>query len=388
MDNYDRAVELTDEIIRHRRVLHRIAEVGMELPKTVAYVMEELKNMGYEPKRVGKSGVSALAGKGEKTILLRADMDALPIREESGLPFAATGGTCHACGHDIHTAVLLGAARMVKEREDELNGCVKFMFQPGEELMEGASDMVAAGILENPRVDCALALHTKSTKEKGIAYTPGVRYASCSNFSITVKGVAAHGAMPYNGVDPIVIASHMVLAMQELVSREIPFNEGAVLTVCQIQGGCTYNAVPGEVELKGTMRSFCNKTREYLKKRLPELIQDTARAYRGTAQLQWVIDAPVLKNDPVLTDLFAETMGELGKGRFPVYEMAPTTGSEDFAVVAERVPAFMFNLALPDPDSEIQYGLHHPKIRFDESFMPAGAGALVECAMRWLEVNS
>lgn len=388
MKNYDRAFEIKDEIIRHRRHIHSNAEVGMALPKTAAYIKEELEKLGYEACFVGQSGVSACLGKSGKTILLRADMDALPMKEESGLPFACTKDICHACGHDIHAAILLGAAKILKEQEKELKGRVKFMFQPGEELMQGAADMVEAGILENPKVDCAVALHTKSTKEKGIAYTPGVRYASCNNFSIKVKGVAAHGAMPYNGVDSIMIASHIVLAIQELVSREIPFNEGAVVTICQFQGGNTYNAVPGTVELKGTMRSFSNKSREFLKLRLPELVSHTAGAYRGTAELEWACDVPVLVNDQILTELFVETLEKMADGRFPVYEMPASTGSEDFAVIADKVPAFMFNLALPDEKSERQYNLHNPKIRFDEEFIPAGAAALAECAVKWLSENT
>ena len=184
------------------------------------------------------------------------------------------------------------------------------------------------------------------------------------------------------------IASHIVLAIQELVSREIPFNEGAVVTICQFQGGNTYNAVPGTVELKGTMRSFSNKSREFLKLRLPELVSHTAGAYRGTAELEWACDVPVLVNDQILTELFVETLEKMADGRFPVYEMPASTGSEDFAVIADKVPAFMFNLALPDEKSERQYNLHNPKIRFDEEFIPAGAAALAECAVKWLSENA
>ena len=388
MDNYSRAFELKEEIVKHRRVLHQIAEVGMNLPKTVEYVKNELRKMGYDPIDVGQSGVSATVGQGEKTMLIRADMDALPVTEQSGLPFAATNGTCHACGHDIHTSILLGAAKMLKEQENELKGTVKLMFQPGEEVMHGAADMMKAGILENPKVDCAMALHVRSTDEKGISYTPGVRYASCNNFLIKVKGAAAHGAMPYNGADPIMMAANIIMAMQELVSREVPFNESAVLTIGQFQAGNTFNSIPAEVEIKGTMRSFSNKTREFLKKRLPELINDIAKAYRGTAELEWACDVPVMENDAELTEMCVSTIKKLAEGRFKVYELGPSTGSEDFAEVSNVVPTFMFGLGLPDPDSEIRYNLHNPKIVFDEEFIPAGAAVFVECAVKWLEENS
>lgn len=384
MSSYERAYEIKDEIIRYRRAVHQIAEVGMNLPKTVAYVKEELQKMGYDPQDVGTSGVSAVVGNGGRTVLIRADMDALPIKEESGLPFAATEGTCHACGHDIHTAVLLGTAKLLKERETELKGTVKFMFQPGEEVMHGAEDMVAAGILENPKVDYALGLHTRSLKNRGVAYTEGVRYASCNNFTIKVKGVAAHGAMPFNGVDAIMIGSHIVIAMQELVSRELPFNESAVLTIGQFRAGNSFNLIPGEAELKGTLRSYSNKSRELLKERLPELVQSVAEVYRGNAELIWDCDAPVLINDDVLAKHCLGKIREMAEGRFDVYEIPASTGSEDFAVVADRVPTFMFNLAMPDEESEVQYNLHNPKIRFDEDFMPVGSAIFVDCAMSLL----
>lgn len=387
MSSYERAYEIKEEMIRYRRAVHQIAEVGMNLPETAAYVKEELRKMGYDPQDVGTSGVSALVGNGGKTVLLRADMDALPVREESGLAFASQNGNCHACGHDIHTAVLLGAAKLLKEKEAELKGTVKFMFQPGEEVMHGAEDMVADGILENPKVDYALALHTRSLKEKGIAYTNGVRYASCNNFTINVKGVAAHGAMPYNGVDAIMIGSHIVIAMQELVSREIPFNENAVLTVGQFQAGNSFNLIPGEAVLKGTLRSYSNKSRELLKKRLPELVQSVAEIYRGSAEVIWDCDAPVMINDDPLAAYCLDKIQKMAEGRFSVYEIPPSTGSEDFAVVANQVPAFMFNLAMPDCESEVQYNLHNPKIRFDEDMIPVGSAIFADCAMGILEEN-
>lgn len=386
MDIYKRAFELQEEIVKHRRTLHQIAEVGMELPKTREYVKNELIKLGYEPKEVGKCGLCATVGKGTgKTVLIRADMDALPVKEESGLPFAATAGSCHACGHDIHTSTLLGTAKLLKEMEGEINGTIKLVFQPGEEIMQGAADMVEAGILKSPDVDYAIALHVRSTEDTGIGYTIGPRYASCNNFAIHVKGVASHGAMPYTGVDPIMIAAHIVIAMQELVSREVAFNENAVLTIASINGGNnTCNAIPAEVELKGTMRSFSNKTRKHMKERLPELVKHVAETYRGTAEFEWICDVPVLVNDRWVTEVCVDEIKKLADGKFRVYEAAASTGSEDFAVVADLVPTFMFSLFLPNPDSEVRYALHNPKVVFDEGFIPAGSAAFVVCALRLL----
>lgn len=388
MDNYTRAYAIKDEIIKHRRVLHQIAEVGMELPKTTAYVKEQLANMGYEPVEIISSGITATVGSGGKTFLLRADMDALPVKEESGLDFASAGDNCHACGHDAHTAVLLGAAKILKELEAELKGTVKLMFQPGEELLTGARAMIEAGVMENPRVDCAMSLHIRSTDQAGISYLYGSRSASSNNFVIRVKGVAAHGAMPYNGVDPIVTGSHIVLGLQELISREISFAEGAVLTFGQFVAGNSCNSIPAAAELKGTMRSFSNKTREYIVKRIPEIVADLAKTYRATAEVEWLCDIPVLVNDNSFTDQIVGYLRNFSEGKFAFYEGEPTTGSEDFALITSRVPACMFSLGAPNPNADTKYALHSPKVIFDEDCFPIGSATLVESAMKWLENNS
>jgi len=387
MDNYTRAYEIKNEIIKHRRKLHQIAEVGMELPKTAAYVKEQLVNMGYEPVELINSGIVATVGNGGKTFLLRADMDALPVKEESGLDFASVDGNCHACGHDAHTAVLLGAAKMLKEQEADLKGTVKLMFQPGEELLTGAGAMIEAGLLDNPKVDCAMALHIRSTDQAGISYLYGSRSASSNNFIIRIKGVAAHGAMPYNGVDPIVTGAHIVLGLQELISREISFAEGAVLTFGQFAAGNSCNSIPAHAELKGTMRSFSNKTREYLKKRIPEIVADVAKTYRAAAELEWLCDIPVLVNDNTFTDQIVGYLKSFSEEKFTFYEGEPTTGSEDFALIANKVPSCMFSLAAPDPNSDVKYALHNPRVIFDEDCFPMGSTALVESAVRWLENN-
>lgn len=388
MDNYNRAYEIKDEIIKHRRTLHQIAEIGMELPQTAAYVKEQLVNMGYEPVELINSGIVATVGSGGKTFLLRADMDALPVKEESGLDFASTNGNCHACGHDNHTAVLLGAAKLLKEQEADLKGTVKLMFQPGEEVLSGARAMIEAGLLENPKVDCAMAFHDRSTDQPGISYVYGPRYASSNNFIIKVTGVAAHGAMPFNGVDPIITGAHVILGLQELLSREVSFTEGAVLTICQFAAGNSFNSIPASAELKGTIRTFSKKTQEYMKKRVPEIVADIAKTYRATAELEWTCDVPVMFNDNAFTEQIVGYLKTFSEGKFNFYEGEGSTGSEDFAMIADRVPACMLSLAIPDPNSDTRYALHHPRVIFDEGGLPMGSAALTECAMRWLEDNS
>jgi len=384
MDFYSRAQELKSELIRHRRTIHQLAEVGMELPKTTDYVITQLKNMGYQPIEIMNSGIVATVGSGGKTFLLRADMDALPMGEETGLDYASENGNCHACGHDTHTAMLLCAARLLKEAETELKGTVKLMFQPGEELLCGAAAMIEAGVLENPKVDRAMAFHVRSTDPKGVSYIYGPRAASAGNFAITVHGAATHGAMPYNGVDPIVIGSHIVLGLQELISREISFTKGAVLTIGQFTSGSSCNVIPATAEIKGTMRSFSNETREHLLKRVPEVAGDIAKAYRAAIDFEWLCDVPVLMNDETFTDQIRSYIEDLSDGHFDVFSCEPTTGSEDFALLANNVPSSMFSFCAPYPDETKRYPLHNPKVLFDEDFLPTGSAVLAESATRWL----
>ncbi len=222
----NRAKELEQELIAMRRELHSYAELGFDLPKTNAFVTEKLRSYGYEPKTVGKAGVTCTVGKGGKVLLLRADMDALPMPEESGMPYAAQNGHCHSCGHDCHTAMLLIAAKMLKEKEGELKGTVKFMFQPAEELLAGAAAMVEDGILENPKVDVALGLHISvgmdDTRSGIIRYIPGVANNSGDAIRISIQGHGVHGSKAYLGVDAINIAAHTIIALQEILALEIP----------------------------------------------------------------------------------------------------------------------------------------------------------------------
>lgn len=389
MNNYERAVAINDEVIQNRRIIHQNAEVGFDLPKTSKFVMEKLTEYGYEPKRMAENGVVATVGKGGKTILLRADMDALPMHEESGLDFASKEKACHSCGHDIHTAMLLGAAKLLKENEADLKGTVKLMFQPAEELLTGAISMVEAGVLENPKVDVAMMLHVHGLFKKGIVLRSGDKCASSNNFRIIVKGAGTHGALPHNGVDPVYIAAQIIIGATELVSREIPFLNGAVLTMGHIEGGSAVNIIPGEVLIEGTMRTVSPDTQKHLKTRLPELVADIAKAYRGSAELEYLSDVPVLVNEVNFAKAIGKYITELGEGKFDVYEGACLPGSEDFAFVTSKVPGVMLNLGMPFPDENGKtYPLHNSKVKFDESSMPIGVATFVECATRWLEDNN
>ncbi len=390
MNYMQRAYEMKEKIIADRRHLHQNPELGFELPKTVAYVKGQLREMGLEPEDIGDHGVTATFGNpGGKTILLRADMDALPIKEKSGLEFAAEGPNSHACGHDVHTSILLGAAKLLKEDEDKLAGQVKLIFQPAEELLIGGGVMVDAGVLENPKVDAAMGLHVwPHAEESGLAVREGVFMASANNFRIKVTGVGAHGAMPYTGVDPVYIGSQIVTGVPEIIARELPFDQSAAITMGKFIGDGAVNVIPDEVLIEGTVRAFSNKTREYIKERLPELVQEIAEAYRGTAELEFLSDCPVLINDEAMT---AKTRGYLEEAvdrEFPIFEADQQHGSEDFAYYANEVPSTFFLLHVPHPEAEELHPVHHPEVLFDEEMIPVGVGAMAHSAARWLEENS
>lgn len=386
MDFYRRAYELKDEIVTNRRHLHQMPEVGFDLPRTTAFVKEKLIEMGYQPEEIIENGLTATVGKGGKTFLLRADMDALPMEEKTGLPYAATNGNCHSCGHDSHTAGLLAAAKMLKEVEGELKGTVKLMFQPAEELLTGAEKMVQAGILENPKVDAALMCHTNSTYRKGIALVRGPKCASSNNFRVTVQGSGGHGAMPEKGVDPVLIGCHIVLALQELITREIAFPKGAVLTTGGFQGGRAFNIIPDTAVIEGTFRTFTTETQEHIKKRVPEVCKGIAETFRGTAEVTYHCDVPVLINELPFINKMEEYITELSDGRFEIFEEIPSTGSEDFAFITREVPGAMLMLGAKNPDGPAG-ALHNPTTLFDEDAFPIAAATLAHCAVRWLEDN-
>lgn len=388
MSNYEKAYAMKDEIIGYRRRIHSFAEVGFELTNTRAFIKEKLTEFGYEDIQEIGGGLVTTVGKGGKTFLIRADMDALPMKEESGLEFAATNGNCHACGHDIHASMLLGVAKILKEMEGELQGTVKIMFQPAEELLTGAQKMVDAGVLENPKVDVAMMCHVNSAQPIGIALSAsGPRSASSNNFRIKVSGKGAHGAMPENGIDPVYIGAQIVIGLQEMITREVSFIKSAVLTTGHFEAGSAANIIPSTALIEGTMRTFTASTQEHLKKRLPEIAESIAHTYRGTAEVTYTCDVPVFICEEKLTNDIHRYVNEFSKGRFEVTPAAPGTASEDFAVIAREVPTYMLGLGVMDPDAAVKYPLHNPKITFDENALPLGTSVFVECVTKWLAEN-
>ena len=390
MNYYERALELKDETIANRRHIHKNAETGLDLPKTKAYVMEKLTEYGLEPKDCGY-GVTATLGKGGKVLLLRADMDALPMPEESGEEFACpTGKEAHTCGHDFHAAMLLTAAKMLKEKEDTLEGTIKFMFQPAEETFEGSKNMIENGILENPPVDAALAYHVSPGKMPIGLFMyndKDTMMYSVDGFKITIHGKGSHGAYPHVGVDPINIGVHIHLALQELIARESDPTHSCVLTIGQFAGGTAANIIPETAVLQGTIRTNKPEARELLVRRMKEVAEKTAAVYNGTVDIEMISEVPPLICNPKLTDEVVGYMQELGIPGLTPYPGISARASEDFAVIAEKVPSTFMYLSAGYLDERGQYPAHHPKAQFNEDVCPIGAACLAHCASQWLKNN-
>ena len=396
------AEALRAQILAERRWLHENAETGFDLNKTHAFVKQELADMGYQPVDCGRAGIVALAGgkKPGKVFLLRADMDALPIQEESGVEFACKSGNMHACGHDLHTAMLLGAARLLKAHEAEIPGTVKLMFQPAEEIFEGSHDMIEAGLLENPKVDAALMIHVMAGMPfpagTVIVSAPGVSAPAADYFEIKVRGKGCHGSMPNTGIDPLTAAAHILIGLQELQARELAMDDRAVLTIGTMNAGTAANVIPGSVTMGGSIRTFDEETRAMLKKRMAEIAGGIAQAFRAEADVAFGSGCPTLVNDRDLSACCETYVKELlGKGKaFSVAELnamsgggssSKSAGSEDFAYVSQEVPSIMLALASGQPEKGYGYPQHHPMVKFDESVLAGGSAVYAYTALRWLE---
>lgn len=382
------ANELEKEFADIRRCLHAHAESGFSMPYTVGLVRSKLKEYGYTPYSCGRAGICATVGSGGKVFLLRADMDALRMSEETELDFASESGNMHACGHDMHTAMLLCAAKILKAHESKLCGTVKLMFQPAEEILAGAKDMIDSGVLSDPKVDAALMIHVLAgvpVKAGAVIFPSESESApSADHFKITVKGSACHGSSPQNGRDALLAACYIMIALQEISSRELGIADRAVITVGKMEAGSAPNAIAEKAELFGTVRAYGTNTSDMLKKRIVEICRATASAFRTEAAVSFDMSCPVLKNDMTLCSAVMGYCAEI----LPVESLLPAEsvlsvsgGSEDFAYVSQRVPSLSLSLCA----GQGEYPLHHPKVRFDESVIPIGASIYAHTAMRWLE---
>lgn len=387
----EQARALAPEIVRWRRHIHENPEVGGDLPDTCAYVTDELKKMGYQPYPVGGGVVAMLDGDPDgKVILLRADMDALPLVEDTGEPFSSKRpGAMHACGHDTHTAMLLGAAKLLMDNRDKVHGRVKFMFQPGEEGYKGALHMVEAGLLEDPHVDAAFGMHSApaSDFETGtVIHTIGPANASADGFRITVHGRGSHGSRPEDGIDPINVLAHIVIALQAINSRERNQKEPLILTCGQISAGTAENIIPESGFITGTIRAFNQEVREQAKRRLVEISDLTARTFGASAEVEWYTEfAPTINDIPLTEELDGYTRELLGDDQVKI--QPAQMGSEDFSEVMLRVPGTFFNLSLGSKAAGYTFGAHNPKVRHDEAGLPVGSAVYANIAIEWLAHN-
>ncbi len=390
MNYYTRALQLKEETIAHRRWFHRHAEVGLSMPQGQAYVLAELKKLGIEARPCGH-GVSATLGKPGKCILLRADMDALPMEEKSGLDFACPTGTeAHCCGHDLHGAMLLTAAKLLKENEAALEGTVKLMFQPGEETLEGARDMIAAGILEDPAPDVALAYHVAAGQTPPGVYmynAEDTMMFSVDGFRITIRGRGAHGAYPQAAIDPIHIACHVFLALEGLIAREVDPTKANVLTVGKFTAGNAANIIPEVALLEGSIRSNDQACRAHLTRRMQEVAQKTAEALGGSAEISLPCQIPPLICHRKLTEEMAEYMRQLKIPGATAMSGIRASASEDFAVIAQKIPSVYMYLSAGFADDRGTAPAHNPMVQFNEDVCPIGAACYAHCATAWLQHN-
>ncbi len=357
------------ETVKHRRYLHENAEVGFELPKTKKYIVETLEGYGYQPKMLKNGVIVAEIAPKEDTragfTLLRADMDALKMREESGLPYACTSGNMHACGHDMHTAALLTSAKILSKNREKLPRPVRFLFQPAEEILEGGAAAVREGVCQG--VERAFALHVVS----GVPFACGsilfsgeeISAPSADVFEIGLTGKSCHGASPHEGVDAIVPAQAICVALQAR-SKEIPLGEG-LITVGYLSGGSSGNILAGQAVIKGTCRAFDEEIRAYIKDRIREIVRGIAKAYRVKAKAIFSGGCPGLRQDKevraqCLTS-FQKAFGEMVVDLSD--EKRRVGASEDFAYISREVPSLLVSVSA---GGENAYPLHHPRIVFDE----------------------
>jgi hippurate hydrolase len=376
-----------DEIVALRRHLHRHPELGFDTERTAASVLEALAGLPLEVHTgVAKNGVVATlrggAGDGP-TVGLRADMDALPVHEETGLPFASeVEGKMHACGHDGHTSMLVGAAQALSEVRDTLNGTVKFFFQPAEEGGRGgARVMLEEGVGDD--VSCIFALHLWPHLPFGtVATRGGAMMAASDNFELRIKGSGGHGAMPHLAVDAVVMAIQVVSALQTVISREVDPAEPAVLTVGKIDAGTAFNVIPEGAEIVGTVRTLDPDLRQTLPRRIEELAQGVARGMRGDAELDYNLGYPVTRNDPETAARAFKVADNLFGSGSVIEAAKPSMGAEDFAFFLEKLPgAYIW---LGTRDEEHTAPLHNPAFGFDERILPKGAALLAALALESL----
>ena len=385
------AITLKDQLIEWRRHLHMNPELSFEEYETSKFVLENLKNLGFEIRTpVAKTGVVALlrGTQAGPTVALRADMDALPIQDEKSVPYASTvPGLAHLCGHDAHTTILLGAAKILSKQRP-LKGNVKFIFQPAEEGLAGALHMVKEGVLENPDVDVIAGLHVHPTASTGfITVAKDVAMACADSFDIEVIGEGGHAAHPHMSIYSITVAAEVISSLQQIVSRSVDPLKPAVLTIGKIEGGFKRNVIAPSVRMEGTVRVLDPSLRKIISERMEHYIKGICEGMGATYKFDYKFGYPSVKNDNRLIPLL-DSVAEKILGDSKLSIVNPSMGGEDFAYYAEKVPGIFFRLGTYNEEKNCVYPNHHPKFDIDEDALPYGAALLAQFALDYIENHS
>lgn len=396
MDFKKLAKDNENQMIEWRRDLHKIPEAQHDLPKTSRYVCNVLDELKIEYKSgIAGSGIVATIYNGipeGKTFAIRTDMDALDINEETGLPFSSEHkGKMHACGHDAHMAIALGAAKILNEKKESLNGNVKFIFQPAEEGPGGAKPMIEENVLKDPDVGAIIGLHIgaifKEVKPGQIGIRKGSVMACLDRFSLEIIGQGGHGAMPHTTVDPIAISASVIQDIQTLISREISPVRPAVISVCKIEGGTAYNVIPGNVKMEGTARFIHEEERQSISRRLGELVEQAAKSRRAEVNFDYHYGYPPVVNPPEFTDFFHQCAKELMDPQDIIELEEPVMGGEDMAYFLLEVPGTFFFLGGAREHNGKVHPHHHSKFDVDENVFWLGTALFIKTAFEWLKQN-
>lgn len=391
MNFFASAEELSEYLVTCRRRLHQIPETHFELPRTMDFIASQLDEMNIPYRVVTNGGIIGLLGSpgNGHTFLLRADMDALPMEENSGEPFASQNGNMHACGHDFHMAMLLGAARLLKTREAQLPGAVKLVFQSNEEGIAGMKVLLENDLLASPQVDAAMAVHVLPGEFEVGTYTclEGPASSSVTEYKIEIFGKGTHGATPHKGVDPINIGVHIYTALMAMLTKETDARETALVSNGYFRGGTpeAYNVIPAKAVMGGGIRTFNNEVAEYIKARLVEIAEKTADAFHAECRVSFPASAPASVNDGSVTQCVNQCAAACGLSNL---RRRPQVVSDDFSYVSVRVPSCYVWLGAGADDKNHTGGvLHDPRVRFNEKALPLGAALMADTAMSWLNNN-
>lgn len=388
LDFLKMANDIKDELIELRRDFHMNPELGYEEHRTSDKIKEFLKREGIEYIETAATGVCGIIrGNGEKTIGIRGDIDALPLEDKKGCTYSSTiKGKMHACGHDAHTTILLGVAKILNRVKDKLNGNIKLLFEPAEETTGGAQVMINEGALENPHVDNVIGLHVDENIEVGtVGVKWGVVNAASNPFTIKIKGKGAHGARPHTGVDPIVIGSSVVMALQSIVSRELPPTDPAVLTIGSFHGGTAQNIIPEEVTISGIIRTMKTEHREYVKKRLVEVVEGIVNSMRGQCEIEIEESYPCLyNNDDTVKTLLDSAEEVIGKDNVKILDN-PSMGVESFAYFSMERPSAFYYLGSRNENKGIIHPAHGSLFDIDEDCLPIGVAIQCKTAYELLK---